>query len=450
MQPNGVKPFQVVGEGQGAIWSVNSTPGGDSTVGTIDDQGTYTAPAQVPEESRTVSVSATVGSQTAGASLDILDKEALFTSVSIVQSVVYLGSLQNLYTAELSILSGSGSGSQPAAVDPAQGSTDSEIFTVPSGFAKQTLAQFPNEEISKMISFTASDDNEYLLLAAKTSGKIIRLDPSNGSTTDVATDLNQPTALVLDKNSGDLVVAESTQISTVPADALNTGLAAQAFPASSTRQPTESFPTPGANSGIVVDDCTGNFYISDSAAGVVRRFNTDTEELDDLFPGLNQPGQLVGLFRRGVSCPDAFQMLVAETGADQLTLLTPSRQLRTAWIAALDPIDVTFLPGGTDFASTSAILFTESVAGGSQQSGSGTQSSTVGVPGLYDTVPINAPSDIAPPPTTGTEPPEPPGGPSGSITTQSASFHQMPPLVFLLMFAVAVFAVVVLRKKEEE
>ena len=178
VQPNGDKSFQVVGEGQGAVWSVNGTEGGDSTVGTIDNQGTYTAPAQVPAESRTVAVSATVNNQTAGASLDILDKEALFTSVSIVQSVVYLGSLQNLYTAELSILSGSGSGAQPAAVDPAQGSTDSEIFTVPFGFVKATLAQFPNEEIVKMISFTASNGEEFLLLAAKTSGRIIRLDPS--------------------------------------------------------------------------------------------------------------------------------------------------------------------------------------------------------------------------------------------------------------------------------
>ena len=68
-----------------------------------------------------MTISATVDNQTAGASLDILDKQALFTSVSIVQSVIYLGSQQSLYTAELSILGGSGEGSLPAAVDPTQG-----------------------------------------------------------------------------------------------------------------------------------------------------------------------------------------------------------------------------------------------------------------------------------------------------------------------------------------
>ena len=43
VQPNGTKPFEVVGGGLGAVWSVNGTPGGDSTVGTIDNQGNYTA-----------------------------------------------------------------------------------------------------------------------------------------------------------------------------------------------------------------------------------------------------------------------------------------------------------------------------------------------------------------------------------------------------------------------
>ena len=453
VQPAGAKSFQVVGEGQGAVWSVDGTPGGDSTVGTIDNQGNYTAPAQVPEDSRTVSVSATVGSQTAGASLDILEKETLFSSVSIVQSVVYLGSLANLYTAELSILGGSGSGAQPAAIDPAQGSTDSEIFTVPAGLVKASLAQFPNEEISKMISFTASDQQEYLLLAAKTSGKIIRLDPNTpgGDPTDVATGLDGPTALVLDKDSGDLVVAEQTQISTVDVAALNTGLAAQVLPTSSTLRPTESFPTAGG-SGIVIDDCTGDIYIAYSAEDVVRRFDTDTEELEDLFT-LSQPGQMQGLFRRNVSCPDGFQILVAETGADQLTLLTPSRLLKTAWIAANDPIEVIFLPSATDFLSTSGILYTESAAGGTQESHFSTEINANRTPGSYDPRPDNSPLDITPPPTMGTEPPgppEPPAGPSGSATAQSASFLQMPPLLFLLMFVVAVFAVVVLSKKEED
>ena len=396
VQPNGDKSFQVVGDGQGAVWSVNGIPEGDSTVGTIDNQGNYTAPAQVPEKSPTVTISATVNNQAAGASLDILDKQALFTSVSVVQSVVYLGSLQNLYTAELSILSGSGEGSLPAAVDPTQGSTDSEIFTVPAGLIKASLANFPNEEIAKMISFTASNGQEYLLLAAKTSGKVIRLDPSmaGGDPTDVATSLDQPSALVIDAQSGNLLVAEKSRITTIPRADLEVDLMAslRAFPGPVSVPTGTLFQIEGAD-GVVVDRCTGDIYISDSAAGIVRRFVVQTEELEDLFTGLNQPGQLLGLFRSGISCPDAFQILVVESGANRLTLLRPSRRLASPWVGAFGSIDVAFLPGGTDFASTSAVLLTELVGGQqTQQSGSGGTLSFVGVPGLYRTRPPNTTS----------------------------------------------------------
>ena len=394
VQPNGEKPFQVEGGTGSATWRVNNISGGDEAVGTIDDQGKYTAPAQVPADSPTVTISATVDNQTAGASLDILDKQALFSSVSIVQSVVYLGSLQNLYTAELSILSGSGSSSQPAAVDPTQGSTDSEIFTVPAGLIKTSLAQFPNEEIAKMISFTASNGQEFLLLAAKTSGKVIRLDPDSGNTRDVATGLDQPDALVIDSQSGNLLVAEQTQITTVPRADLEVGLMAslRTFPGPGSVPTGTLFQIEGAD-GVVVDRCTGDIYISDSAAGIVRRFVVQTEELVDLFTGLQQPGQLLGLFRSGISCPDAFQMLVVESGANRLTLLTPSRRLASPWVGAFGSIDVAFLPDDTDFANTSAVLLTELVGGQqTQQSGSGGTLSFVEVASLYQRTPPNATS----------------------------------------------------------
>ena len=396
VQPGGDKPFQVEGGTGTPTWSVNGTPGGDSTVGTIDNQGIYTAPAQVPEESPTVTISATVDNQTAGASLDILDKEALFTSVSIVQSVVYLGSLQNLYTAELSILSGSGSGSQPAAVDPAQGSTDSEIFTVPSGFAKQTLAQFPNEEISKMISFTASDDNEYLLLAAKTSGKVIRLDPRivpGGNPTDVATDLNQPTALVFDSVSGSLLVAEQDKITTVPQVQLEIGLSsqAQAFPAPPLPQRAELLPIQGT-SGMVVNDCTGDVIISNGETGEILRYVPTTGSLTTVFSGVQGPAQMLAIHREGVSCPQSFHLLIIEQETDQVLLAVPGRGFRTGWISARQSTDLAFLPGVTPFASSAAILLPEAVAGGTQQLG-GFELSAVPIPRIYRARPVNPPRE---------------------------------------------------------
>ena len=362
VQPSGLKAFQVEGVMGSAVWSVNGDPGGNSTVGTIDDQGNYTAPAQVPEESPTVTVSATVDNQTAGASLDILDKQALFSSVSIVQSVVYLGSLQNLYTAELTILSGSGSGAEPAQTDPAQDVVDSEIFTVPAGLVKSTLANFPNEEIAKMISFEASNEEEFLLLAAKTTGRVLRLDPTNGATKEIATGLNEPSALVIDAVSGNLLVAEKTQVTSIPKADLEMDLSAAVLTLPDTGREAlakELFPTDAAD-GIAVNRCTGDIFFSKREQGVLVRFRRPTGVFQTLFSDLEGPTQLLAIYRRGVSCPNAFQLLVIEQETDRLLLLRPEQGSTVSFIPARGSTDITFLPRGTPFlASREGILLTE-------------------------------------------------------------------------------------------
>ena len=164
--------------------------------------------------------------QTAAASVDVLEKETLLTSLSIIQSVVYLGSLQQLYTAELTVLGSSGEGSQPAGQRPAQASVDSEIFEVAPGPVKTSLASFSDDEISKMIAYTATNGQEFLLLAAKTSGKVIRLDPATRAATDIATGLTRPESMVIDPVTGDLLVAEQDQVTTVAQSDLEGGLSA--------------------------------------------------------------------------------------------------------------------------------------------------------------------------------------------------------------------------------
>ena len=227
VQPDQIQSFQVVGDGENAVWKVNGFAGGTPTQGTIAMDGTYTAPSEVLLP-RVVTVSAEVDNQTAAASVDVLEKETLLTSLSIVQSVVYLGSLQQLYTAELTVLGSSEAGSQPADQRPAQDSFDSEIFEVAPGPVKTSLASFSGDEISKMISYTANNGQEFLLLAAKTSGKVIRLDPATGATTEVATGLNQPESMVIDPVTGDLLVAEQDKVTTVAKSDLETGLSAMA------------------------------------------------------------------------------------------------------------------------------------------------------------------------------------------------------------------------------
>ena len=93
----------------------------------------------------------------------------------------------------------------------------------------ETLALIP-EEVAKMIAFVGHDGQEYLLMSATVSGCILRLDPRSGAFTAVASGLNQPTDLALDAISGDLLVAEETEVSSIPLVSLNVGLAGSRCP----------------------------------------------------------------------------------------------------------------------------------------------------------------------------------------------------------------------------
>ena len=69
------------------------------------------------------------------------------------QAVAFLGVLQKLFTAELTILSPQEGGSRPSEQAPAQES-DSEVFEVAPGVGPISVAAFPGEEIAKMIPDT--------------------------------------------------------------------------------------------------------------------------------------------------------------------------------------------------------------------------------------------------------------------------------------------------------
>ena len=274
VQPDNSQTFRVEGPIEGSLdWKVNGVQGGDLGLGTVDPQGTYTAPSEVPFP-QVVTVSAETPSKSAAASVDVVSKNQLFTSPLIVQSVAYMASLEKIYSAELAILSGLQNSSGDPPQIPAQEVTNSEIFeTAALGLPKLSLIQFANETIAKMIPFRAGNGQEFLLLAAQTSGRVIRFEPTTLSTVDVATDLNRPGALVIDPSDGNLLVAEQDRVTTISRTQLEFGLAPAQSPL---RQSTLSpegpsaallFPTPGAD-GITVDRCTEDVYISDRAAGV--------------------------------------------------------------------------------------------------------------------------------------------------------------------------------------
>ena len=389
-QPNQTTQFEIAGVGETVTWSVNDQIGGSTEAGTISQAGLYQAPATIPDP-RVITVTGESAGQTGGASVDILSKESLFSSTNVVQSVAYLGSLEKLYTAELAILSTAEPGTRPALASPAQESANSEIFEFGPGGIKIRLARFKSEAIVKLIPFRAANGKEFLLLASRTNGRIYRLDPENGSNQLVVSNLNEPTALVIDFLTGDLLVAQKDQIIIIPRLELEAGLTAalRIFPPGDRPLTADLFPTDAAD-GITTDRCTGDVYISKRENGEILRYDRSTGQLETFVSGLRQPTQLLSLYRKGVPCPDSFQFIVIEQENDRTLLFRGVSGARSNWIEVKDGTDIAFLPPGSSFSRGEAILLAEAQGNGSAQQGGGVVN-VVEADGIYEPEPDNEP-----------------------------------------------------------
>jgi len=353
MVPNQQQTFQLEGIMGPATWSVNGVVGGSPATGTINTGGTYQAPVGVPTQ-LPVTVSAAGDQQLAAASVDVLSKQVLIGGLGRVQSVAYLGGLQRLYTAELKVLGGAGLRAPQA--------EETNILDV-TGTAPELVLNYPGEEISKMVSFVGIDQKEYLLLAARTSGKILRLNPLTQQSVEVATGLNAPAAIVIDPLTGDLLVAEAAQVSTISASQLNTGLAAQLAESGGQNPPLPRLTLPEAASGLAVDRCTGKIYYSDPAAGEILEYDRIARETKVLVTGLNDPGHLLAFYRSGLSCPDSFQLLVVERGTDRIGLIVPSVGEVLSWTDATGARDIAFLPAGNLLIGSAGVVIAGDVGG---------------------------------------------------------------------------------------
>ena len=347
------------------VWKVDGILGGTTQTGTVSNQGVYQAPEIIPDPP-VVTVSVESEGQGAGASVDVLDTEELIAGLKVVQAVAFLGVLQKLFTAELTILSSQDGGSQPSAQSPAQES-DSEVFEVAPGVGKVLVSAFPGEEIAKMIPFKASNGQEFLLLAGKTTGRVIRLDPLTQESRDVATGLDEPTTLVIDPVNGNLLVAESTQITVIPLNELESDLVS--FSRVFTDLPEDvpqavRFTDAERSDGIAVDACTGNIYFWNRSGRAILQFVRQTGTVNRLEVDLT-PGKLLGFYRRNVACPFAFRLLVAARGDGVIWFVNPIQGIVRRWISTSGQRDLTFLPDINPLVTTAGVLVTEVTEEGS-------------------------------------------------------------------------------------
>ena len=380
LSPTNAQGFSVQG-GSGAVaWAVNDIPGGSAQFGTISGTGVYTAPAIVVPD-LPITVSARTGNQSAAAGVDLISEQELVGDLGIVQSVAYLGGLDRLYAAELTFLA------EPARRRRPLGFLESSVIDITPPETRIQIAGL-DDTITQMIAFLARDGREYLLFCASESGTVHRLDPISGETTIVASGLNSPEAIAFDEFSENLLVAELDQISTISRSTLEQGLsqAPVATEDDASRVSTsELIPSEGVG-GVQVDRCNGNIYFSVTESGEVLSYNRANGSISPLASGLEQPEQLLLLYRRGMTCPDSSHLFVVE--ADQVSLIVPGTgQLIRPWLETDgNPVALVFIPAESSFSDQDGLLVTVQDADTSTAEGV-----ILFLPDLYGPGPVNPP-----------------------------------------------------------
>ncbi len=360
--PGGSQRFVFAGVSGTPEWLIDGVSGASGEFGSVNSNGVFTAPNKIPSP-QVVTVTAQAGTASAGASADVIDKAVLVSGLKVVQSVTYLANLKRAYAAELIALS------QPGlhAADAAVAAGNSQIVEASPGAPEKIIAGFTNENIVKIISFTASDNVEYLLLLAQTTGRILRVNPLTQEIKEMAAGLTEPTSMVFDQTSGDLLVVESDRITTVPRDSLQPGLPGSAVtpaarasyaPASEQRRSVSSTLEVSGIGGVAVDSCSGKIYYSLPATGEIVAYSPNGTSLT-VATGLANPGQLLGVYRTRLGCPDSFHLLVAEQNADRVDLIVPSQNVVTRWVDAPGIRDLAFVPSGNPFSPQEGVLLAD-------------------------------------------------------------------------------------------
>lgn len=377
LQPSSTQAFQAEAGRIPDRWFVNGVAGGSAEFGTISPQGLYRAPAQLPEMA-SLAVTASDDGETAGASVDLLSKAQLLSGLGTVQALAYLERAQTLFTSELSGSLGSSGGISPLS-NPAQ-SSQTLIRDVTSG-TPVTVATLAGENVPGMLALTGPDGREYLLLVGQNSGTLRRFDPVTRTLTTVTTGLDSPVAAALDEADQSILVAEADQVRTIP---LADVLPAQAGPSPMQQQPGRRLFSERLDQ-VVVDRCTGNLYGLARELGVLVEFSRTTGYLRQVAEGLQQPNRMLGVYRRGVGCPQSFQLLVLEQGTGTLTLLEPATRTARRWLDVDSAGALLLLPAGNPLTRVDTLLVAESPAGAAGRL------LRVNVPDLYVARSVNPP-----------------------------------------------------------
>ncbi len=398
--PGGSQTFNLTPASGQTIWTVF---GGSNVNGAVTTTGRYTAPALRPDIVPVV-VAAQTGSVTVGASVDVISSRELADGLGTVQSVVYSEGLQRVFAAELQ-----GVGSLlavPAGVTPGgPAPLVSGVYDVTNG-SRVLVRSFPDQDIAKMLAFTSGGKN-YLLLLDRNGGRVTRLNPGTGDSTVVAYGLDRPAAMTFDPANGDLLVAEFDQVTRVSRSLFAGSQTATA--AAAAQQVVGTLPAGvGGIAGIVVNRCDGAIYLSVAPSAQLQsagpgarasaglfRMNPVSRQVTPVGDVTLPLGQLLAIYRSGLTCPEAFHLLAVDPTADRIVLLNPSMDLETTWVEGAGAVDLSFIPprGGETVPQAALVDSTVVIAGVQLEGGSILGSASLAeAPGLYRDLPVNPPA----------------------------------------------------------
>jgi hypothetical protein len=326
-------------------WLVNDVEHGNSVFGTISATGLFTAPPMAPTP-RSVTVRAKVSDdRSAGATIDLVQRESFLSGLTVVTCITYLQNLQRFFVAEQTLVSGASSTSRTKA-----DSTLARITEVSPTGQRTNFRDFPGETLGKMIPFTDGAGTTYLLIAGVQSGTIYRLRISDRQVESVINGLRSPKSLALDPVAGNLFVSEQDagRVTVIPRSRFDPTASAAEFNSRSAGRAARSsqLHIPLASpAGLAFDNCSGAL-LATSSDGSLYEFRGGMMRI--VASGLRLPGEMLILYRDGLTCGDAGNVLVSEaTGVSRIFPRTGEKQ---TFLSTSVPVrDLVFFPKGSPF-----------------------------------------------------------------------------------------------------
>ena len=335
----GESSFQTEGGSGGqAAWTINGEPGGNAALGEIDEAGAYAAPPAFPEPAGPLTLVAEEEELIAAATIDLLE-EGSFNQEPIPGSltrIAYLPGTDTLY----GVVSGLG-GAAPA------GQIVSSLIEI-SRDSQALVLQLPGEGISDVLPFESSTGESFLLLLSWTSNRILRVDPSAGTSEDMVSGFDFPVAMAWNPVTGNLMVVDNNSLYSVSRVQLESDLVSGI--AENGRQKVELSEV-NAGQGVAIDACSGAVFWT-NALGEVKSFDPVQGHLSTPVSDLGSPETVLALYRRDAGCPDSLRLLIVERQPSRVSLVDPSDPTPLAYGQVDSTEDLLFLPDGLGLGDT--------------------------------------------------------------------------------------------------